>query len=511
MRTIERWARAWIQSIIAHPRVVLAFFILCTGVLGWQARHFQIDASADTLLLKNDPDYIRTEIVNRRFAPQEFLLIVYKPRNGSLFGRQTFRDLRSLSKKLHRLRRVVSVRSILNVPLFSQIKGGVSSLKELDRLSLENQHYTEAQMKEEFRGHPLYENLLINRQQTATALQVLFRPDDELRKLNDRIVTLQQKSLQGGLSDAETEALKRLETQAEPVKRRLDAVRAEEIRTIRRMLAGYADRAELYMGGIHVLGFQLVKIIRHDLVVFGAAIAAMICLLLWLLFRKLRWVVLPMACCACSALATMGLFGILGFKTTVISANFVVLQLILTLAVVIHLIVQYREFSAAHQNWDQSQLVLKTLLRKAGPCFYAGLTTSVGFASLLFSRIQPVITFGWMMIIAMFFSIGVSLVLFPAVMVMLHKEPTPRPWRYTRSFLKFISGLDLKHGIAIGLVSAATLAGSVGGLLRLDVENSFIDYFKKSTRAHRELTFIDRQFGGSTPLDIRLHHSRDPA
>ncbi len=131
---------------------------------------------------------------------------------------------------------------------------------------------------------------------------------------------------------------------------------------------------------------------------------------------------IPVLCCACSVLSTMGLFGLLGLKTTVISSNFIALQLILTLAIVIHLIVQYREYSAAHPDWDQAELVRRDPARKARPCFYAGATTAVGFGSLLFSSIQPVIAFGWMMIIAMAFSIAVSLVLFPAVMALFGRE-----------------------------------------------------------------------------------------
>jgi hypothetical protein len=179
-----------------------------------------------------------------------------------------------------------------------------------------------------------------------------------------------------------------------------------------------------------------------------------------------------------------------------------VLQLILTLAIVIHLIVQYREFSGAHPHWQQEKLVEETLFRKAAPCFYAGITTSVGFASLLFSQIQPVITFGWMMIIAMFFSVGVSLVLFPAAMVLLGREQETMPWNFSRKVLDFFTALTLKHPLLVGMVGAGVLAAGVGGLFLLDVENSFINYFRDSTRVHRELSFIDRQFGGTTPLDI---------
>jgi uncharacterized protein len=502
MSITERRVPALLGTIIAHPGAVLAVSLLCTGALGWQARHFRIDASADTLLMRDDPNYVQTQVVNRRFSPQEFLLVAYKPGNRPLFSEQTFRDLGTLSEKLRRLERVESVRSILNVPLFPQIEGGISSLEDPSQWTVEQRDYSIAQIEEAFRGHPLYEDLLIDKEQTVTSLQVLFRTNEELEEIYDRIVALQGKSLQGELTANEEQELSRLEERADPIERRLDKIRAAEIETIRRILTEYEGNAETYLGGLHVLGYQLIRIIRNDLIVFGGTIAATICLILFLLFRKLKWVVIPVICCGCSVLATMGLFGLLGLKTTVISSNFIVLQLILTLAIVIHLIVQYREYSADHPDWEQAEVVRKTLLRKAGPCFYAGITTSVGFASLLFSNIQPVIAFGWMMIIAMFLSIAVSLVLFPAVMALFGREKEPKPWRFSHRILGVFTGLALEHPARIAVVGVGVLAASAGGLFLLDVENSFINYFRKTTRVHKELSFVDRQLGGSTPLDI---------
>jgi predicted RND superfamily exporter protein len=502
MPITDRPVRSLLGAIVVHPKTVLIVFLLCTALLGWQARHFEIDASADTLLMRDDPNYVLSRVVNRRFSPQEFLLVAYRPKDRHLFSRQTFQDVRELREKLRGMERVESVRSILDVPLFTLAEGGLSSLEEPSELTMEHRGYSTAELREAFGGHPLYEDLLVNGDQTATALQVLFRSDPELEEIEDRIVDLQVKSLREGLSEDEERQLEGLKERADPIERELGRIRADEIETIRGILAGYEENAEIYLGGVHVLGQQLIRIIRNDLIVFGGAIAAVICLLLLLLFRRLRWVVIPVICCACSVIATMGLFGLLGFKTTVISSNFIVLQLILTLAIVIHLIVQYREYGADHPDWDQAELVRQTLLRKAAPCFYAGITTSVGFASLLFSGIQPVITFGWMMIIAMFFSIGVSLLLFPAVLALLGREKKAGTLGVSRRILAFSSGLALRRPALVAAAGAAFLAAGAGGLLLLDVENGFINYFRERTRVHQELSFIDRQFGGSTPLDI---------
>ncbi|HEX7026142.1 MAG TPA: MMPL family transporter, partial [Gammaproteobacteria bacterium] len=243
-------------------------------------------------------------------------------------------------------------------------------------------------------------------------------------------------------------------------------------------------------------------IIKNDLIVFGGLVAAMICLVLFLLFRKPRWIVITVLCCACSVLPTMGLFGIFDLETTVISSSFIALQLILTLAMVVHLIVQYREYSAAHPDWSQRELVRQTLLRKIKPTFYAGLTTGIGLASLLTTDLQPVISFGWMMVIALFVSIVVSLILFPALLVLLPREQPRKPIRFFHAIVNVVTSAVQKHGGITLLVGGLVFAAGSAGMFFLNVENSFINYFRPSTDVYKELSFIDRELGGTTPLDI---------
>ncbi|MCF7837618.1 MAG: MMPL family transporter [Candidatus Marinimicrobia bacterium] len=487
--------------IVRHPLYVLLYFLVAVGALGWQARKFRVDASADTLLMRGNRHYMQTQVMHQRFAPREFLLIAYAPTNHSVFSKQTFDDLKSIRGELRGLERVAAVRSLLDAPLLTLATGDLTTL-DPSAWTVEQRSFSMETLRRALTDHPIYEQLLINRDQTAVALQVLFKADPELSRLEERITDLQRQALQGKLSPAKQRERRRLRREADPLYRRLDTQRRAEVSAIRKMLRPYEGRANLYLGGLHVVGFQLVRIIRNDLVVFGGAIAAMIAVILLALFRRIRWVVIPAVCCTCSLVATLGLFGMLGFKTTVISANFVVLQLILTLAIVVHLIVQYREYNRQHSDWEQPRLVTATLRRKAAPCLYAGLTTSVGFASLLASELQPVISFGWMMIIAMFCSIGVSLALFPALMALFPRESARGQLGPARWLLKGCSTFTLRAGwLAVPLGAGVLAAGAVGAL-RLDVENSFLNYFRDSTRVHKELAFIDRHFGGSTPLDL---------
>ena len=160
--------------VLRFPRTVIVAFILLSVLLGWFAQYFRIDASADTLLSKGNQLYIQTRQMDQRFAPQEFILLAYQPTAHALFSQTTFDDLESLSQQLGKLPRVAGVTHILNVPLLStagQLGGDINP----DQFTWQAKHFSPEQMQQIFTDHPLFTDLLVNQQQTATAIQILFR------------------------------------------------------------------------------------------------------------------------------------------------------------------------------------------------------------------------------------------------------------------------------------------------------------------------------------------------
>jgi predicted RND superfamily exporter protein len=492
-----------VKSLTTRRAWILILLLLAgAAALGWQARKFEIDASAETLLTPNNEKYIQSKLVNQEFSPDEFLFIAYEPKNGALLSSDTFRVLRDITKDLEQVERIASVRSILNVPLLSL--ADFSDLTDIDpaELTIERGNFPIDVISETLRDHPVYEDLLIDKDQSVTALQVLFRPFKELVAVRNEITALEAKALEGELTEDQQLELEGLRQDEEPLQREASNIRNREVEQVRSIANKYTEDANVYLGGVNVVGYQLVEIIRHDLVVFGAAIAILIALLLYLLFRELRWIVVAFACCLVSIVCTIGFFGLFGLKATVISANFIALQLILTLALVVHLIVQYREYARSKPDWDQARLVRETMKNKFAPSVYASITTSVGFASLIASGLQPVISFGWMMMIAMLVSLFVSLSLFPLLLTVMHKDRKVDEPRVVRRLLRSFANLVITRAKPILVTAAAILLLGIAGSLRLDVENSFINYFSDSTNVHRELVFVDQKLGGSTPLDI---------
>ena len=485
-----------------HPRLILVAFAGLILLLGWHIQNFSIDASADTLLVKNDRNYLLTQQASQRYAPEEFILVAFKPASGDIFSTETFEILQKLSERIQRLERVKSVRSLVNMPIFDGLKD-ISSDIDPNKLTWEAQRYSSTEMKKVMTKHPIYEGLLVNEEQTAIALQVVFETTSEEARLRREIVEIENQLLERELTAEEEKKLEALELQRDELDNRLDKQRSQEIEALRAVTAEYGNKGKFFLGGNNLLAHQLIEIVRSDLVIFGAVIVLIFAVILYWLFRQWRWVFLPLLGCTLSVVCTLGLLGLLDLKVTVISANIVALQIIFTLAVIIHLIVQYQELAATGEYSDQASLVKETVRRKTKPCLYSVLTNSVGFGSLIFSGVQPVISFGWMMVLAMLVTLLVSLLLFPALLIAwlpMVRQVNQQPM--VGGLMRACAAWVLHHPAFITIAGGAVLVAGIIGCFRLTAENSFLNYFRESTDVYRELTFIDQEFGGSTPLDV---------
>lgn len=490
------------KNLSFWPYLICVIFIFLISTLAWQAKYFEIDASADTLLVDNNKHYILSQLADQRYGSEEFILIAFKPNNAALFSASNLNTLVDIADKIEQLPRVKQVNSIANMPIFSAADN-VSA--DVANLTWEKQKFDKQTLSLSLKKHPLYEGLLINQAQTALSLQVVFNSQADIEAVNNDIIAIKQHLLNRDLTKRELNSLAQLKKQQQKLNKQLEQTRINEIEKIRTILAPYKKVGGFYLGGNNLLSYELIQIIQSDLVLFGSLIFIVIIMLLWFLFRQLSWVLLPIVCCATSVVMTVGLLAALNFKVTVISANVFALQIILSLAMIIHLIVHYQELVLKHSHWSHQQLVLATIKEKIKPCFYAGLTTTIGFGSLIFSGVQPVISFGWMMVVAMLVSFIVSLVFFPALLLAIFNKQA-----FVKQHKKIENGMSATASFVKArpksIIFTSLLLTLVGilGCFNLSAENSFLNYFSESTDVRKELSFIDQEFGGSTPFDLLL-------
>ena len=488
--------------VLAHPTVVLALIGVLMLFSAWQSTKLEVDASAETLVLEDDEDLRITRQVNERYGNPDFLVVTFTPPKD-LLATETQETIRKLQGDLERVKGVKGVTSMLDVPLLESPPKPVKELVK-DVPTLDHKDVDLELARKELLTSPIYNKLLVSPDFKTTVLQVNLVEDPTFKDFIVRRYKLREKEHDGTLTVEEAAQLAQLQLEFKAHRDKVREELHETIADVRAVMDRYRENNALFLGGVSMIADDLISFVKNDLAIFGLGVLIFLIITLWTIFRQKRWVLIPILTCGMSVLATAGLLGMFGWEVTVISSNFISLQLIITMAITIHLIVRYRELLRLHPEAEQKELVLEATISMAKPCFYMMLTTIAGFSSLLLSGILPVINFGWMMSAGIGVSLFLTFLIFPAVLVRLEKVQPNVTFESRFRLTRFLAGLTERFGKGISMVSMVLGVLCVIGVMMLRVENSFIDYFKESTEIYQGMKVIDQQLGGTTPLDVTL-------
>ena len=521
------------RMLVSAPKLSLALALILCAFLCAFAPKLAIDASTQTLLLENDKDLELWRDITKRYEIPNTLVIAYTP-NSDLLSESSISTLAALSKDLAQIKGVKSVFSMLDAPLllssglkFSDLLGTIPTLKDSNA--------SKEAIKAEFLNSPFYKNSLVSSDFKTTALLLTLEPNSGYDEFIASIT-----ALENTLKNAEnnTTAKTLLKEQRAAFKAYRDELRIaehEQIAQIRQVIAKYnqnsqsripyqdefsnsqsriphqASSSQLFLGGINMIADDMIAFVRSDLATYGLATLLLCSLCLFVYYLQLRYVFLAIFICLVCVGVASGLFGLLGFEITVISSNYIALQLIITLSVVIHLINSYREFFRKKSSFSQKAIVYLALKERMSPCFFAIFTTIIGFISLVFSDIRPIISLGVMMSASITLSLIFSFWLFGSIMSLLSKKSVNTAFERYFSLTTLCAkiALNLRARKVVFAISALGLCVGLWGISKLSVENSFIGYFKENTDIYKGMELIDNKLGGTVPLDIIISFKKD--
>ncbi len=488
------------KFIIAKSKLVISLVLVLSVVFGYLSTKLSIDASAETLLLEHDPDLKAYRQIAKRYDSPGLLVVAFTPKDD-LFSPKNLELIKNLSDELAKNDMVSSVISILNVPLLNSVKGGVTGILE-HTPTLSDKDINISKAKLEFAKSPIYSGNLISKDLKTTAIALNLKQDEKFNELVNERNLLSQKESNGTITQAEKLKFQALVAEFKAYRDELRKSDHKNLEAIKAAIAKFNANDELFLGGANMIADDMIGFIKSDLLVYGLSVLALLSFSLWLFFRQIRWIILPMFICAVSAVFTTGIFGMFGWEVTVISSNYIALQLIITISTVIHLVVSYREFYARHPKYSQNQLIYLTLRDKFSPSFWAIFTTVIGFSSLMSADIKPVIMLGIMMSAGISVSLVLAFLLFGAVNANLKKLAPVRTFENSFKFTKYCANLAINSRKIIYAVCVLVVCFGVYGISKIKVENSFIGYFKESTQIRQGMQIIDTKLGGTIPVDV---------
>ena len=480
------------NKVLNYPYLLIILFLALLSYSVYQSKNFELDASADTLLIENDPDLIFLRELNKKYKSEEFFIITYSPINLSL--KDGIKELNKLVTDINNFKWVSKTISIINAPLLQSTNEPlVDRIKNLKFITNEEVDLDTA--INELINSPVYKNLIIS-EDTKTFGIVVYLKDNNtyLEVLQKKTEILSAKKIDHLTLDELNIKLKKLQKE-----------QSKNIslynKSIKELIEKYKSNAEIRLSGIPMIADDMITFIKNDIFVFGLGVFLFIILTLWFVFKNLSWVIFPLINCAVSIFIMIGFLSTLGWKVTVISSNFIALMLILTMSMNIHYLVRYMQIEDKDEIINTNFRIKQTSETIFYPILYAVLTTICAFLSLVFSEIKPVKDFGWMMSIGLIISFVTTFLLLPAL-IKIFNPPLSNNMNLSESKIANFFFVTSKKSFIIYFFTILLIILSTIGILNLKVENSFINYFSKKTEIYKGMKHIDEKLGGTTPLEI---------
>jgi len=467
------------NTILKNPKFVFVILLITLFGFGYFSKDFRLDASSETLLIEGDPDLEYLKEINDRYGSKDFLVLTYTPNEG-MASDVSINNLLSLKYKIQSLDWVYSVITLLDVPLLNNSDAPLQERLESFK-TLKDENVDKDRGFKEILDSPVFRNFVISEDGKTSGIIVNIKKNQELQ-------------------DVENKSTEEIEQYRDQIKKQ----NHKNILEIRNVIKSYKDIGKIYLGGVPMIADDMMTFIKSDIIVFGLGVLLFIVATLWFVFRRIIWIIVPISSCFFSVLIMVGLLGLLGWKVTVISSNFIALMLILTMAMNIHMSTRFLQLRKANESKSNFEILSLTTGKMFWPILYTVLTTVIAFLSLIFSGIKPIIDFGWMMTLGLITSFIITFTLLPTLLNFAPIKNISLREDKESKITKFLGKLSINYQKPIFFVTIVVMGFGVFGISKLEVENSFINYFSKKTEIYKGMKLIDEKLGGTTPLEVIL-------
>ncbi len=466
-------------------KILISFFaILVLLFFSNFIKNFKIDASSDTLILQNDEDFKYFNYYNKVFPTKNFLVLAIS--SNEIIDENYIKKINTLKNKLMKIKEIDSIFSIVDAPILLTNNLQLTDLKNTIE-NINNTEITLSKVLKEFSNNPLYVNQIISQDKKISSLIIYLKKDQIFLKLKEN-KNLSSNNLNEYKKNKDIQNKKRQE-----LIKNIRIIINEELNNDTKL----NNKFNYYLGGIDMIIDDSITYVKKDILFFSFSVTLFIFIILFIIFKNIKWVIIPLISSGYSIIIMIGLMGLFKWEVTAISSNFISLMLILSISMSIHIINNYKK---NYNNKDIQEPIKTTLTNMFWPCFYTALTTIVAFSSLIFSDIKPIIDFGIIMIVALFLIFLTSFTILP---LLIYIWPTiDNKKNLNLIVLKYFSNLSLNNSLKIIVINLIVVSISIYGIKNLSVENSFINYFKKNTEIYKGMKIIDENLGGTTPLDI---------
>ncbi len=325
-------------------------------------------------------------------------------------------------------------------------------------------------------------------QTLADALRFPYRRD-RVRELAEGVVL--------GLNGKTTAiVLRLLPTDDAPVPR------GRTIGDVRRLAAAHDPPA--YVAGEPVQIYDMYQYVEQDGRTLFQVSLVLLGLVIWILFRRVRWVAIPILVVISAIVWTQSLLVVSGMQLSMVSSMLNSLVTVIGIATVMHLTVHFRNLRGTSSRTESMRQTFTDL----GPAvFWTCLTTGAGFAALLVSDLAPVRNFALMMSLGALLVLAAVAAIVPGAALIGRRsvDPghAPLEGRIAHG-LGRLADLVGRRPLIVALAAASLVVFAAGGFLRLQVETDFSRNFRDSSPIVQSLRYVEAELGGAGNWEVNF-------
>ena len=443
--------------IVRHKILIIISVIIITVFFGYFAKNVKVSSNLISLAPENHKELLALERTLNKFGSSTFIMISVK--SDDAYSLSTLTKIKKISDELKKLPEIDEVMDPLNATIFKYLFGMVVVKKSLPGGEIPRSKEEIEEFKKEMLSEPILKNVVVSENGESLAIYIRLKDDFNIQHIREKLLNI------------------------------VDPYRGPE---------------EFYMSGRPIMESWVKEYIQKDSVKLALPIIILVIIVLFINFKTIRGIFLPLTIMLGSIIWTLGLMGIFNKEITMIGIMLPTLILVISSSYSIHFLSQYYRdiFLDSHKTRN----VEKSILHIGKTILLAALTTIAGFAALTINRIKPMRELGIFVLIGVFFSMVLSLTFLPSVLTLL-KKPKKRFHVSPKGSLMnllfdHIGELIIKRWKIILILSLIIGIWSCIGIKNITVDTSFQRFFKKTSEILISQKFIRSNFGGVSTINI---------
>ncbi|MBU2647742.1 MMPL family transporter [bacterium] len=466
MNAIFKWTTT-------YPKTLLLVLLILTGLLASRMGSITMETDSDAMMPEGHPAILYNDQIEEVFGIRDTIIIgIVNEADGGVFNPGTLALVKRLTETIAALKGVVAVTDddVISLATIDNIVGtesGFEVAKFMEEVPADAAGI--AELKHKLYDNGMFVGGIISEDGTATAIY------------------------------AELE--NRLESRAQVYRNIKSLVTAE-------MSKGGPEK--IYVAGRPVLEVTFGDYMAEDMRKMMPIVIGVVIGVLFLTFRSLAGIVLPLLVVIGSVIWSMGIMSLSGVPLFPISTQMPVILMAVGTAYGIHILNKYFQERAQYPDMDKRQLILEVMDEIWKPVVMTGLTTAVGFTSLVTAYMVPIRYFGVFTAVGVLAAMLFSLLMIPAALTVFNVKVKIKAGNHEESsanglFSRWLArggGLIFDHRRIVIAATGLVVTIALSGLSRISTNSSWIEGIKHSSDVYIANDVLNKKFDGTMNLYV---------